>query len=124
MAEKNNHTRRLLFNALGLFFSVIPPAVSIFSYFPIWVAREDASVLSGLSLVLIIAALIPCYKYVKEALRTPTHPINTLPKFLVFMLLSSIAHEITVISFVGFVSNTVGAVFFKIARGMKNDRRA
>ena len=124
MAEKNNHARRLLFNALGLFFSVIPPAVSIFSYFPIWVAREDASVLSGLSLVLIIAALIPCYKYVKEALRTASVPFMWLGIFLVFMLLSRIAHEITVISFVGFVSNTVGAVFFKIARGMKNDRRA
>ena len=84
MAEKNNHTRRLLFNALGLFFSVIPPAVSIFSYFPIWVAREDASVLSGLSLVLIIAALIPCYKYVKEALRTASVPFMWLGIFLVF----------------------------------------
>lgn len=124
MIAKNNPTRQLIFNALGLFFSVIPVAVSIFSYFPIWVAREDASVLSGLSLLLIIAAAIPCYKYVKEALRTASVPFMWFAVFIIFMLLSKIAHEITVISFVGFVGNVIGAVFFKIARRMRDDRRA
>lgn len=121
MSVRNNPTRQLLFNALGLFFSVIPPAVSIFSYFPIWVAREDASVVSGLSLVLILAALIPCFKYVKEALRTASAPFMWLVIFITFMLLSKIAHEITVISFVGFVGNTIGAIFFKLARTKRDE---
>jgi hypothetical protein len=36
--------------------------------------------------------------------------------FISFFLLSRIAREMTVISFVGFVTNLLGSVFFRIAR--------
>jgi chromate transport protein ChrA len=123
MDTRTNPTRRLLFNALGLFFSVIPVAVSIFSYFPLWIAREDASILSGISLVLAAMALVPCFRYVKEAMRTASAPVMWLAIFIVFLLLSKIANEITVIAFVGFVGNLVGAVFFRLARDKGNDGR-
>lgn len=123
MDTRTNPTRRLLFNALGLFFSVIPVAVSIFSYFPLWIAREDASILSGISLVLAAMALVPCFRYVKEAMRTASAPVMWLALFIVFLLLSKIANEITVIAFVGFVGNLVGAVFFRLARDKGNDGR-
>ena len=120
----NNPTKRLLFNALGLGCSVIPVGVSVLSYFPLWVAREDASVLSGLSLVLMLAALVPCLRYIRTALRTASAPVLWLTVFLTFSLLSRIANEVTVISFIGFVGNLVGAVFFKLARGSNDDRGA
>ncbi len=123
MDTRTNPTRRLLFNALGLFFSVIPVAVSIFSYFPLWIAREDASILSGISLVLAAMALVPCFRYVKEVMRTASAPVMWLALFIVFLLLSKIANEITVIAFVGFVGNLVGAVFFRLARDKGNDGR-
>ena len=116
MKISNTPVRRLLWNALGLFFSVIPVSVAIFSYFPIWISRADASILSGMSLVLIAVAMIPFYKYVKEALRSASVPFMWFIIFVCFFLLSRIADEITVISFVGFVSNLLGSVFFKIAR--------
>lgn len=112
----NNPTRRLILNALGLSFSVIPVGVSILSYFPLWVAREDASVLSGLSLILMLAALVPCLRYIRTAFRTASAPVLWLTVFLTFSLLSRIAHEVTVISFIGFVGNLVGAIFFRLAR--------
>ena len=123
MLMRSNPARRLLFNALGIFFSVIPVAVSIFSYFPLWLAREDASILSGISLVLAALALVPCFRYVKEAIRTASAPVMWLTLFIIFFLLSRIANEITVIAFVGFVGNLVGAVFFKLARSRDDDGR-
>ena len=116
MPTRNNPAKRLLFNTLGIGISIIPVAVTIFSYFPLWIAREDASILSGLSLILLGAAIIPLFKYLKQIFRTPSAPVMWLIFFLVFFLLSKIADEVTVISFVGFVTNLLGSLMFKVAK--------
>ena len=123
MVPVNNPIKQLIYNALGLFFSVIPVGVSIFSFFPIWIAREDASILSGISLVLLLLALVPFLKHLKEVLRSASAPLMWFIIFITFMLLSRIADEITVISFVGFVGNLIGSVFFKLARVKRDERR-
>jgi Co/Zn/Cd efflux system component len=42
--------------------------------------------------------------------------------FIVFLTLSSIAQEMTVVAFVGFVSNLVGALIFRLAEGGPHER--
>lgn len=116
MLKEANPTRRLLFNALGLAISIIPVSIAVISYFPIWAKREDSSVLSGISLILIAVALVPLYKHVRTALRSPSAPMMWLFSFLLFLLLSRIADEMTVISFVGFVTNLIGSLCFKQAK--------
>ncbi len=123
MIANNTPAKRLIFNSFGIIFSVIPVSVSIFSYFPLWVGREDASILSGISLILMLAALVPCFRYIKTAISSASAPVMWLVIFITFFLLSKIADEITVIAFVGFLGNLIGAVFFRLAR-VKDDRRA
>lgn len=123
MIANNTPAKRLIFNSLGIIFSVIPVSVSIFSYFPLWVVREDASILSGISLILMLAAFVPCFRYIKTAIFSASAPVMWLVIFITFFLLSKIADEITVIAFVGFLGNLIGAVFFGLAR-VKDDRRA
>ena len=123
MNARNNPTKRLAFNALGLIFSVIPVSVAIFSYFPLWLAKDDASILSGLTLLLLTLAAVPMFKYVKEALRSASAPFMWFILFIIFFMLSKIANEITVISFVGFLSNVIGSIFFRMARGARNVER-
>jgi hypothetical protein len=116
MTPNTNPAKRLLFISLGLLVSVIPVSVAILSYFPVWIAREDASVLSGFSLILIALAMVPFYKQVGRFLKSPSAPLMWFLIFISFFLLSRIAREMTVISFVGFVTNLLGSVFFRIAR--------
>ena len=116
MLPKNNPTKRLLYYFIGMVISVIPVAVSIFSYFPLWIRRGDASILSGLSLLLIGFALIPLYRHIKGFMRSPSAPTVWLISFVIFLLLSRIADEMTVISFVGFTSNLIGSVFFRLSK--------
>ena len=116
MVTKANPTKRLFFNALGLAVSIIPVTAAILSYFPVWARRGDSSILSGISLVLVAIALVPLYKHVRAALRSPSAPMMWFFSFLVFLLLSRIADEMTVISFVGFVTNVLGSLCFKRAR--------
>lgn len=123
MQAETNPTKRLLFNALGIAVSVLPVTVSIFSYFPIWIKRGNASVLSGISLLLICLAIVPIFKYLKEVIRSPSAPVMWLFSFIIFLLLSRIADEMTVISFIGFITNLVGAFFFKLARRYGREER-
>lgn len=116
MLSRNNPAKRLLFNSLGLGICIIPVVVAILSYFPLWLAREDASVLSGLAVLLITAALVPMYKYLGSILRSPSAPLMWFAVFIVFLFLSIIANEMTVISFVGFTTNLIGSLFFKLAK--------
>ena len=116
MPTGNNPAKRLLFNTLGVCTSVIPVAVTIFSYFPLWIEREDASILSGISLLLIGAALVPLFAYFRQALRSASAPVMWFILFVIFFLLSKIAHEVTVISFVGFITNLIGTLLFNLAQ--------
>jgi fumarate reductase subunit C len=123
MLSRNNPAKRLLFNSLGLAISVIPVVAAILSYFPLWMVREDTSVLSGIAAILLCAALVPLYKYLGNLLRSPSAPLMWFAVFIVFLLLSKIANEMTVISFVGFTTNLIGSLFFKLAKryGMEED---
>ena len=116
MPTEISQAKRLLFNALGIAVSVIPVSVAIFSYFPLWISRNDASLLSGISLLLICLAIVPLFKCLKQFWHSPSAPLMWFLAFILFFLLSRIASEMTVISFVGFVSNLIGTVCFRISK--------
>ena len=119
---KNNLTRALMLKALGIAVCIIPPLCAILSYFPIWVKREGACMLSGFALVLITLAFIPFYKQVIQMLKSQSAYMMWLILFVLFLLLSRIADEMTVISFIGFLSNLIGAVILKLAA--RQERKA
>ena len=108
--------RRLLLKFIGLFFSTVPAVAAILTYFPIWAKRDVGALISGFTLVLILIALIPLWRVIKRIFKTPSAYLIWFLIFVAFLLLSHICDEMIVISFTGFISNLIGAVFFKLAR--------
>lgn len=106
-----------IFTALGLIFSVLPPALATLAYFPVWIERGGAAVLSGFTLILLILAAVPLISFIKKIFASPAAYLMWLIIFVIFFMLSKIANEMTVISFVGFLGNAVGALMFKLAGG-------
>ena len=113
MNKKNG--KHLALVAAGLVFSIIPVAVSILLYFPVWNDRGAAAVLSGTSLLLLLLAAVPLFKLIRKSFSTPSAYVMWLIGYVIFFMLSEIAKDMTVICLVGFISNIVGAVFFKLA---------
>ena len=101
--------------ALSVAVSVIPVVISTLSYFSLWRQRGSTALLSGTAVLLLFIASAPLFKLIRRALASPSIPLVWLVFFLLFFTLRSIADEITVISFVGFISNSIGALIFKIA---------
>ena len=110
-----------LLRLFGIALCVVPVTVSIFCYFPTWRAAGGEVLLSGTALLLLCLAAIPLYKLITAHLRSPAAYTVWLIAFILFALLSNIAHEMVVISFTGFIGNLLGAVMFKLAGG-QNER--
>ncbi len=118
---KATTAKAYILKLIGLIFCTVPVIAAVLLYFPLWRERGGEAVLSGFTLLLLLAALVPLFNAVKSLLKSPSAHTMWFISFAAFFILSSIAEEMTVISFVGFVGNLVGAVFFKIAR--KGERR-
>ena len=112
----NSPIKKPLLFFIGLAICILPVLSAIILYFPIWRERGSAEALSGFVLLLIFMALIPFFSTVKELLRSPAAYTMWFIVFLTFLLVSKIADEMTVISFVGFISNLIGSFFLRAAR--------
>ena len=115
--------RGALLLSLGLLFSIVPPLAATLLYFPIWSSRSSGAVLSGFTLLLILLAFVPLFNTVKSALKSPSAYAMWFIVFLLFFMLSRIADEMTVISFVGFLGNLIGSLFFKAARRKRTEEK-
>lgn len=119
---------RILFSLIGLAVCIIPVVLCILNYFPVWTARGGETIFSAITLLLVAIATVPLFSFIKKMLRSPASYTVWLVFFIFFFLVSRIAEEMVVISFVGFISNLIGAVLFKIARrfsvrGDTNERK-
>lgn len=116
--------RGYLLYILGLLFCAVPPALATVAYFPLWTERGAGATLSGGALLLLIICAIPLIRHIKKLFVSPSAYIVWLVIFLAFYSLSSIADEVTVIAFVGFIGNLIGAILFALAKriGGKNEK--
>ena len=116
---------KLALQFLGIFLCTVPPIICTLSYFPLWVDADRS--LCGAVLILLLIAALPLYKLIKERFKSPASYTVWLLLFILFFTLSKIAAEMTVISFVGFVGNVLGALCMAGARklgGKENAERA
>ena len=115
--------KRGIIRLVALAICTAPPIIATISFFPMWKSRGGGALLSGFTVLLLLASAYPLLKVLKRALRSPSVFTLWLIIFLVFALVRSIAHEMTVISFVGLTSNLIGACLFKLSdRGVKNEK--
>ena len=113
MKSKKRGIVNSILHIVGFAMCIMPPAICTISYFPLW--KESAQALSGGVLLLLIVSAWPLYKMLNDKLKSPSASALWLILFVVFFTLAKIADEMTVISFVGFISNAIGALIFKIA---------
>lgn len=107
---------------LGFLLCILPPAVCTLTYFPLWREVGYESCIAGGAALLLVICAIPLFKLIRRGLASFSSYMVWLILFLLFFALSKIADQMTVISFVGFVGNLLGAVCFWLARRV--NRRA
>ena len=114
-ARNNKKFIKLILHFSGILCCIIPPIICTVSYFPLWSEAGAEYLVSGGTALLIILSMIPLYKYIKKLLESCASYVLWLLIFLFCFLMSKVIDEITVIAFVGFVGNIVGAALMKVS---------
>ena len=112
---RSNPLSYLTLKLLATALCVIPVGAAILFYFPLWVAEGGEGILPGITVLLLAAAALPLWRLIRRALASAASYTLWLIAFVLFLCLSRIADEMTVISFVGFVGNAAGAILFRLA---------
>ena len=107
--------RRIILKSAALLLSVLPPLIAVLSYFPLWREAGAGTVLSGFTALLLVMAFFPLFKLLRRMLESPSAWVMWLISFLLFFALSRISEQMIVISFIGTLSNAMGAVLYRIA---------
>ena len=113
--------KRIFLTLTALAVSVLPPLMAALSYFPLWKERGATALLSGWSLLLVIIAASPIFRFIRERLRSPSAWCVWLALFILFSVLSAIASEMKVICLIGFISNLFGAYLFKLSESGESE---
>ena len=114
-SQKNNIFVNNILHIAGISLCTLPPAICTLLYFPLWIESGSTKTLAGGAAFLLVISAIPLFKLLKRYFSSPASYVLWLIAFLVFSLVSKVAHEMTVITFVGFVSNAIGAIVFWLA---------
>ncbi len=120
--QKHKRKGRLLFWLLGYLFAVGAPLSATLSCFPLWRARGTEAVLAGGTLLLCALCALPLFRAVREYLRSPAVWSLWLFSLLFFLLVQSIAPEMSMICFFGLIGNLLGALCFRAANRRRLDR--
>ena len=107
---------------LGYLLCIIPPLACALTYFPLW-ENGGGSRLNALCAVAVILSVFPIIKLIRRLLRSDATYVFWFILFISFWALSRIADEMTVISFVGFISNSIGAMLMRMG-GRKNGKQS
>lgn len=109
---------KALFRLLGFAFSVLPPLIATIDQFPLMTTAGKYSVLAIIALFL---CCIPFFKHLKKLLASPSAWMMWLSLFIVCTALRSLIAEFYVISMLGTIGSIIGAFFFKLSKGVKED---
>lgn len=107
---------RLLLNTVATVISVVPPVAATLTYFPVWISEGQETAFSGLCVLLLVISTVPLYRLAVQWLKTPSSPLIWLFVLIVFSAAAKIADQVTAIALIGFISNTVGAIIFYVAK--------
>ena len=120
--QNNGYFVSVCLHMLGILLCIVPPAVCTLLYFPFWKSIGYTQCIAGGGALILVLCLLPLYKLIIKATKSASSYVMWLIMFLLFAALSKIGEQMTVISFVGFISNLAGAVCFKLGkRGRVDD---
>ncbi len=107
---------------LGFMLCILPPTACTLMYFPLWkTVGYEHCIAGGVALMMVIC-FMPLYKFIRSKIKSYSSFLLWLLMFLLFFALSKIAEQMTVISFVGFLGNLLGAICFYLAKRYSGKR--
>lgn len=113
-----NNTKGNILKVIAIVLDVGAPLAATLTQFPVWVEKSAEATFSGIFLILAFVSCLPFIKYIKAYFRSPSVWVVWLVLFVFLFALNNIINEMVVVCFVGLISNSIGAVIYKIGKKM------
>jgi hypothetical protein len=107
------YKRGKLLKAVAVLIDVLCPLTATLTQFPVWIERSSEATVSGMFVILAFLSCLPFINQIKAYFKSPAAWSVWLVIFLLFIVMESIMQEMIAVSFVGLVSNLIGAVVYK-----------
>ena len=104
----------LSLNILALCCCIVPPSATTLYFFPFWIELGMSAKVSGLSVLILIICALPFWRVLRENFKNPSVKTIWFIGLLAFWLIRPIIDEMIIICAVGFISNVVGSIVFKL----------
>lgn len=121
-----NRTKYFVLFAVGIAFCVIPPAMAVYAYFPLWKSASPAVMASGVMvsvasiLLMACVAIPPLAKWLKLLVKkTPSAWVGFLIVTVILYAISLVIRQLYIIFAVATLGNLCGQVFFFSANRYK-----
>ena len=115
-------SKRLILSGLGYLFCLVPPTLAILERFPLFAREGSAPMLSGLAFLLLLIAAIPLKRGMlslfQKFLRSPSAFTVWGMLWIFFEVFGRIADAVADIALIATLSSLIGAVFFRLAKGV------
>lgn len=109
-----------LLTILAWLFCIGIPIIVILTYFPLWIERDSASTMSGISVIFLLIVIIPLVKYAKQVFTSVYSCLIIWAIFLgLFVSLENIISEMIIVCEVALGSNIVATILFASAKKFK-----
>lgn len=109
-------TKGNILKSIAIGVDVLVPLAATFSQFPIWIERSSSATVSGVFLIFAFFSVLPFLKQIRTWLKSPSVEVVWLIIFIMLLILKSIIQEMVIICFFGVLSNTIGAVLYRIGK--------
>ena len=115
-----NNKKYWILTVLAWLFCIGIPIIVTLTYFPLWVAKDSATTISGTAAILLFIVVIPIVKFAKQIFSNVYSCIIVWGILLcLFLALENIISQMIVVCEVALFSNILAAILFVSAKKFK-----
>ena len=108
--------------AVGLAFTIVPPAIAVLLKYSLWQTGQRVSAITA---VLLVVCCVPMWRQIKYGLKkfaeNPSAPGVWLVPLVTFFVFDKLADDMLSICYIGFIASVIGAAIMGLAKKKLSD---
>ena len=111
-------TKYYIFTVLGMVLCIVPAVIAVLRYFPLWLDSAQKRI-SVMSILLLAICVLPLWRQIKAALKSPSVWQVYLFAGLILFALDKVAGDIAMVFLIACPFSVGGALLFRLAKKAK-----
>ena len=112
-----------LIYVLAMIMAVAPPLIAFLYRFPVLKQKNYGATVSWFAIAMIAVICIPCWRKIKEYLKSPDTSILWLTFFVIFRATRNLIDGMVVVAFCGLIGNLIAKALFLLSHRLDSNTK-